>query len=95
MTKIKRFNENVTTSDTKMFIIQSVNLPFHREWSVFNDWVSSDKNTLIENVRKYLEDDYKSIIKIEILRDGWLSIIVNGKVSDEENWLRIQELKLI
>lgn len=76
----------------KYYIIQSFNLPFVREWNIYNNWFSTDKSKLIERVRRDLEEE--ALLEPTTLVEsdgGWL--ICNNDTS--EKWLRITELEEI
>jgi len=74
----------------KYYFVKSFNLPFEREWNIFNNWFSSDKQILIENVRKDLEENVLLEPTTFTEEDGWL--LVNGET---EKWLLICEIKMI
>ena len=77
-------------SKEKHYIIQSFNLPFLREWSIYNNWISNNKEELIERVRKDLEEEV--LLEPVDLKEDKEWIMVNGK---SEKWLKIKELSKI
>ena len=74
----------------KYYFIKSIDLPFVKEWSIYNDWISTDRASLIENVRKDLE--LEVLLEPTTLKEdeGWL--LVNDS---KEKWLKICELNQI
>lgn len=65
-------------------------MPFEREWNIYNGWISSDRNLLIERVRKDLESEVLLEPTTLTEVDGWL--LVNNSL---EKWLFVSELDLI
>lgn len=74
----------------KYYFIKSINLPFVREWNIYNNWISNDRVSLIEKLRNHLELEVL-FETITITEDGdWL--LVNNK---GEKWLKICELEMV
>lgn len=75
-------------SKEKNYIIQSFNSP--REWNIYGDWISNNKEELIERVRKDLEEEV--LFEPVYLKEYEEWLLVNGKL---EKWLKIKELSKI
>lgn len=74
----------------KYYFVKALCLPFPREWFIFNKWISTDKEKLIEKVRSDLEEEvFMRPTTLKLDEDGWL--IINGDES-EEKWLQLNEL---
>jgi len=74
----------------KYYFIKSIDLPFVKEWSIYNNWISNDREYLIEKVRKDLETEVllePTVIKEE---NEWL--LVND---NKDRWLKICELQIV
>jgi len=74
----------------KYYFVKSIDLPFVKEWSIYNDWISTDRTLLIEMVRKNLESEVLLEPTTINENEGWL--LVNGS---KEKWLKICELEQI
>ncbi|QQY32060.1 Uncharacterised protein [Chryseobacterium gleum] len=75
---------------SKLFIVKSYNLPFEREYTIYNNWVSSDKSALIEKIRIDLEEEVL-LDPVQLkLKNDWL--LVNDS---PQKWLKIVELDVI
>lgn len=74
----------------KYYFIKSINLPFVKEWSIYNNWISTDKELLIKKVRKDLETEVLfEPVTIKEFED-W--ILINDS---QDKWLKVCELDLI
>lgn len=79
-----------TEKNMKYYFVKSINLPFTREWDIYNNWISNNKKSLIEKIRKDLETEVLlESVKISEYK-GFLVINDN-----KEKWLKICELELI
>ncbi|MHA7608399.1 hypothetical protein ACV0BM_006035 [Elizabethkingia meningoseptica] len=74
----------------KYYYVKSINLPFSKEWNIYNNWVSSDRNLLIEKIRQDLEAEVLFEKTTLTENDGWL--LVNNST---DKWLMICELELL
>lgn len=74
----------------KYYFIKSIDLPFAREWSIYNNWISNDRESLIEKVRKDLETEVLLEPTIIVEDNDWL--LVNDS---QVRWLKICELELV
>jgi hypothetical protein len=74
----------------KYYYVKSINLPFEKEWGIYGKWISTNKNSLIERIRKDLEFEVLFEKTTLTEKDGWL--FVNDS---KEKWLFIGELELI
>lgn len=88
MRKLIKFIE--MDKEKKYYVVKTIHLPFVRESSIFNGWISDDKDRLIELVRINIEQNSFKPTKIELTEDNWL--IVNGS---SEQWLNLIELKFV
>lgn len=74
----------------KYYFIKSIDLPVVREWSIYNNWISNDRESLIEKVRKDLETEILLEPTIIVEDNEWL--LVNGS---KVQWLKICELEVV
>lgn len=75
----------------KYFIVQSINLPFEREWSIYGNFIFNDKEILKETIRKDLEEEVLLEPVYITEENEWL--IVNG--DKDKKWLKILELSAV
>lgn len=83
-------SQQMENTPSKLFIVKSYNLPFEKEYSIYNNWVSSDKLALIEKIRIDLEEEVL-LEPVQLkLKNDWL--LVNDA---PQKWLKIVELDVI
>lgn len=74
----------------KYYIVKSINLPFEREFSIYNNWLFVNKISLLEAVRKDLQENVLfENVRLKLTDDG--SILVNDST---ERWLQLHELEM-
>lgn len=74
----------------KYYIVKSINLPFEREFSIYNNWLFVNKISLLEAVRKDLQENVLfENVRLKLTDDG--SILVNDST---ETWLQLHELEM-
>lgn len=74
-----------------MYIVKAYNLPFEREFRIYENWVSNDKQKLKDKIVEDLESDsYYGKITLTEKENGFL--IVNN---DDDEWLELVKLEVI
>lgn len=74
----------------KYYIVKSINLPFEREFSIYNNWLFVNKISLLEAVRKDLQENVLfENVRLKLTDDG--CILVNDST---ETWLQLHELEM-
>lgn len=74
----------------KYYIVKSISLPFEREFSIYNNWLFVNKISLLEAVRKDLQENVLfENVRLKLTDDG--SILVNDST---ETWLQLHELEM-
>lgn len=75
----------------KYYIIKSIDLPFYKEWSIYNKWISNNINLLIEKVREDLENEVL-FEKVQLTKTDDDYLLINNR---PDKWLKIEELEFI